>query len=45
LEGGQFTPATDFTFPFTFRHGAVMSVTPSEYQSLKAAYGQSAPRN
>jgi len=40
LAAGQFTPATDFSFPFPFRHGAVLAVTPAEYQSLKATYGQ-----
>lgn len=40
LGGGQFTPATDFSFPYTTRHGAVMTISTSEYQSLKSAYGQ-----
>jgi hypothetical protein len=38
---GQFTPATDFSFPFPMRHGAVLAITPEEYQLLKATYGPS----
>jgi len=45
LASGQFAPASDFTFPFRFRHGAILAITPEEYQSLKAAYGQSVPGN
>ena len=40
LGGGQFTPATDMSFPFRFRHGAVMPVTASEYARIQAAYGK-----
>ena len=39
LAGGQFTKATDFSFPFPFRHGAPLAVSATEYQALKAAYG------
>jgi hypothetical protein len=38
LAGGKFTPETDFSFPFPFRHGSVMAVTDTEYQALKATY-------
>lgn len=37
LAGGQFAPATDFVFPFRFRHGAVLPVTAAEYARLRAA--------
>lgn len=40
LVGGQFTPATDISFPFLFRHGAVLSLTAAEYGRVKAAYGE-----
>ena len=43
LSGGQFTPATDFTFPFVFRHGAILPVTSSEYERLETAFGQASP--
>ncbi len=38
LASGQFTPAVGFSFPFHFRHGAVLPVTNSEFQRLQAAY-------
>jgi hypothetical protein len=38
LASGQFTRAGDFTFPFHFRHGAVLPVTSKESERLKAAY-------
>ena len=38
LSGGQFTPATDFSFPFRFRHGFPLTITADEYQRLKQAY-------
>lgn len=38
LSTGQFTPATDFHFPYPFRHGAVLPVTTAERERLKAAY-------
>ena len=40
LSGGQFTPVTDFKFPFRFRHGAVLPLSAVEYERLKTAYGQ-----
>ena len=43
LAGGQFTAAPDISFPFLFRHGAVLSLTPVEYARVKAAYGELAP--
>jgi len=43
LAGGQFTAAPDISFPFLFRHGAVLSLTPAEYARVKAAYGEPAP--
>jgi arabinoxylan arabinofuranohydrolase len=38
LSTGQFTRATDFRFPFAFRHGAVLPITTAERERLKAAY-------
>ena len=38
LSTGQFTPATDFHFPYPFRHGAVLPITTVERERLKAAY-------
>ena len=38
LSGGQFTPVTDFSFPFRFRHGFPLAITADEYQRLKQAY-------
>jgi hypothetical protein len=38
LEGGAFTPASDFQFPFRFRHGTVLPVTAGEYERLRQAY-------
>jgi len=43
LEGGRFEPASDFEFPFRFRHGTVMAVTAGEYERLQAAYSAPAP--
>jgi len=40
LASGQFTPVSDFKFPFRFRHGAVLAVTAVEKERLKAAYGK-----
>jgi hypothetical protein len=37
LAGGQFSSASDFSFPFRFRHGSVLSITAAEYEALKAA--------
>lgn len=38
LSTGQFTRATDFRFPYGFRHGAVLPITKAERERLKAAY-------
>jgi len=43
LSGGQFTPATDFSFPFRFRHGFPLAITVDEYQRVKQAYGKTIP--
>jgi hypothetical protein len=43
LARGQFTPASDFSFPFRFRHGAVLPITTEEYDRLKGAYGNLPP--
>lgn len=37
LAGGQFAPAPGFSFPFRVRHGAVLPVTSTEMDRLKAA--------
>ena len=38
LSTGKFTPATDFRFPYPFRHGSVLPITTAESERLKAAY-------
>jgi arabinoxylan arabinofuranohydrolase len=38
LTGGQFTAATDITFPFRFRHGTVLPITAAEYERLLKTY-------
>ncbi len=38
LNSGQFTPATDFHFPYPFRHGSVLPITTAELAGLKSAY-------
>lgn len=38
LSTGQFTPATDFRFPYPFRHGSVLPITTAEREALKSAY-------
>jgi len=38
LEGGVFAPASDFEFPFRFRHVTVLPVTAEEYERLRKAY-------
>lgn len=38
LSTGQFTPATDFRFPYRFRHGSVLPITTAERERLKSAY-------
>lgn len=35
---GQFTPATNFHFPYPFRHGSVLPISTSELERLKLAY-------
>jgi sucrose-6-phosphate hydrolase SacC (GH32 family) len=35
---GRFTPATDFHFPYPFRHGSVLPITTAEQEGLKSAY-------
>jgi hypothetical protein len=35
---GNFTVATDFHFPFRFRHGSVLAISSGELQRLKSAY-------
>jgi sucrose-6-phosphate hydrolase SacC (GH32 family) len=39
LGSGQFTPGTDFSFPFRFRHGSILPISTVEYQALEQAYG------
>lgn len=39
LAGGQFTPASDMTFPFRLRHGTVMPITPAERERLLTSFG------
>jgi hypothetical protein len=38
LSTGQFTPATDFHFPYPFRHGSVLPITTAERKRLQSAY-------
>ncbi len=38
LSTGKFTPATDFHFPYPFRHGSVLPITTAERERLKSAY-------
>jgi len=38
LSSGQFKPATDFHFPYPFRHGSVLPITTAELERLKSAY-------
>ncbi|MEA3187408.1 MAG: hypothetical protein QOD99_1238 [Chthoniobacter sp.] len=40
LAGGQFTPASDISFPFRFRHGSIVPITAEELARLTAAYGK-----
>lgn len=37
LASGQFEVAEDFSFPFPFRHGSILTLTPEEYARLKDA--------
>jgi hypothetical protein len=45
LASGQFEPAKDFSFPFPFRHGSILSITATQLQQLEAAYGEKAAAN
>lgn len=38
LRTGQFTPATNFHFPYPFRHGSVLPITTAERERLKSAF-------
>jgi hypothetical protein len=38
LASGKFTPNDDIQFPFRFRHGSVVTLSPEEYARVKAAY-------
>lgn len=38
LKTGQFAPATDFRFPYPFRHGSVLRITAAELERLQSAY-------
>lgn len=38
LSTGRFTPATDFTFPYPFRHGSVLPITTAERHRLASAH-------
>ena len=40
LSTGQFTAAPDFSFPYAFRHGSVVSITKAEMERVKAAYSR-----
>jgi hypothetical protein len=35
---GHFTPATDFQFPYPFRHGSVLTISAAERERLQAAF-------
>jgi GH43 family beta-xylosidase len=37
VAAGKFEPADDFSFPFKFRHGSVLALSPEEYTRLHAA--------
>lgn len=39
LAAGRFEPASDFSFPFPFRHGSVLPLDAEEVARLRAAYG------
>lgn len=45
LASGKFTPADNMKFPFRFRHGSILDLTPEEYTRVKAAYATPAPTN
>jgi hypothetical protein len=38
LASGKFTPAENMQFPFRFRHGSILDLTPEEYTRVQAAY-------
>jgi len=38
LNSGQFKPGDGFEFPFKFRHGCVLPISPVEYERLEKAY-------
>lgn len=38
LASGKFTPNDDIKFPFRFRHGSILTLSPEEYDRVKAAY-------
>jgi hypothetical protein len=38
LAGGRFEPTDEMSFPFPFRHGCVVPISPDQYASLKKAY-------
>jgi hypothetical protein len=38
LSSGKFTPATNFHFPYPFRHGSVIPITTAERERLKSVY-------
>jgi hypothetical protein len=39
IASGRFEPASDFSFPFPFRHGSVLPLDADEVARLRAAYG------
>lgn len=43
LAGGQFTPGAGFSFPFRFRHGAILPLSVSEYERMEAVYAKAKP--
>jgi sucrose-6-phosphate hydrolase SacC (GH32 family) len=40
LSSGEFTPGTNFNFPFRFRHGSVLAVSEAEFKLLESAYSK-----
>jgi hypothetical protein len=40
LASGNFTPAPGITFPFRFRHGSVLRLSPDEFTRVHAAYAK-----
>ncbi len=40
LASGQFKSAGSFRFPFHFRHGSILAITPAELMGLKDTYGK-----